>query len=235
MTQELFRTYKNVFDKSTIDNIWYLITHKKFEGLESPIKIGKESNVFSALTKQNRRVAVKIYRVSVCDFFKMSRYLSMDLRFRNVSRRKQIVLTWARREFANLLRAYKAGVSVPRPIALRGNVLVMEFIGSQHPEKPAPYALLKDSEITKNVFDKLIENIRKLYRAGLVHGDLSEFNILNREGEPIMIDLSHAVTILAPASHELLERDVSIICKFFNRKGIKCNDKDLMDYIKSQK
>ena len=50
MSTELFKTYKDIFDKFTINSLWELITQKKIEGLESPIKIGKESNVFSALT-----------------------------------------------------------------------------------------------------------------------------------------------------------------------------------------
>jgi len=223
MAKEIFKTYKDVFDSSTIEALWWLITHRKIEGLESPIKVGKESNIFSALTKQNQRLAVKIYRIAACNFFQMSRYLSMDKRFRQVKSRKQTVLTWAKREFTNLLRAYQAGVSVPKPIALRENVLVMEFLGNSYPDSPFPYPLLKDSCVQpQKTYAQLIENIKILYQsAKLVHGDLSEFNILNKNSSPIIIDLSHAISTLSPASHELLQRDIANICRFFNKKGLK--------------
>jgi len=99
---ELFKTYKNVFDDKTERAVWWLITHNKFEGLESPIKTGKESNVFSAITKSGERVAVKIFRINSSSFFKMSKYLEMDPRFRHVKSLRSVVLTWAKREFVNL-------------------------------------------------------------------------------------------------------------------------------------
>jgi RIO kinase 1 len=233
MTAEFFRTYKNVFDNSTIRSLWYLITHHKFEGLESPIKIGKESNVFSALTKENKRLAVKIYRISVCDFFKMAKYLSMDRRFRFTNNRKQIVLIWAQREFKNLMRAYENKVSVPQPIAIKDNVLVMKFIGAEHPGFPQAAKMLKDSPGDEKMMKLVIAEMKKLYRAGLVHGDLSEFNILNFNGKPVLIDLSHSVTLLSPSSNELLERDVEKICNFFCKKGFKLTKEDVLKEIKS--
>ena len=235
MSRDVFKTYKNVFDNSTIKSIWALITHKKIEGLESPIKVGKESNVFSALTKEKKRLAVKIYRIEVCDFFKMSRYLEMDIRFRFTRRRRQIVLTWAQREFKNLMKAYESKVSVPKPIAIKDNALVMQFIGNNYPENPQPASLLKDSPGDEKMPRLVIEEMKKLYKAGLVHGDLSEFNILNLNNKPVLIDLSHALTLFSPASSELLERDVENVCRFFNKKGFKLNKEDVLKEIKEWK
>jgi serine/threonine-protein kinase RIO1 len=67
--EDLLKAYKNVFDEGTMNSLWYHITHRQIEGLESPVKLGKESNVFSALTKDRKRVAVKIYRIMSADFF----------------------------------------------------------------------------------------------------------------------------------------------------------------------
>ena len=233
--EDLLKAYKNVFDEGTMNSLWYLITHRQIEGLESPIKLGKESNVFSALTKDGKRVAVKIYRIVSADFFTMSRYLGMDIRFRKPERKKQIVLTWAKREFSNLLRAYKASVAVPMPIALRENILIMEFLGNQT-GLPGPFPLMKDSVDDENaprVYKSFIEEVRKLYKAGLVHGDLSEFNVLMNDEKPILIDLSHAITVLAPAAPELLDRDVDNIVRFFKKKGMKLERDEVKRYIKS--
>jgi len=230
--REFFRTYKNVFDASTINSIWSLITHNKIEGLESPIKIGKESNVFSALTKEHKRLAIKIYRISVCDFFKMEKYLAMDSRFRFTYRRRQIVLVWAQREFKNLLKAYESKVSVPKPLAIKDNVIVMEFIGNRHPQIPVSARMLKDDWGDEKMPDLVIKEMKKLYKTGLVHGDLSEFNILNRNNKPVIIDLSHAIPVLAQSSRELLERDIANVCRFFNKKGFKLNPEEVLKYIK---
>ena len=89
--EDLFKAYKDVFDEGTMNSVWYLITHRKFEGLESPIKLGKESNVFTALTKENKRICVKIHRIAASDFFTMSSYLAMDTRFRKPERKMQVV------------------------------------------------------------------------------------------------------------------------------------------------
>ena len=234
MSEELFKTYKDIFDKFTINSLWELITQKKIEGLESPIKIGKESNVFSALTKYNERVAVKVYRLNSVDFFQMSKYLEMDSRFRFTRRRKQIVLIWAQREFKNLMKAYENNVSVPKPIAIRGNAIVMQFIGNPYPDEPRAAPLLKDTPINEKMPGKVIEEMKKLYKAGLVHGDLSAFNILNYKNKPVIIDLSHAIPVLSNSSHELLERDVNNICRFFNKKGFDMNPVDVLKEIKGK-
>jgi RIO kinase 1 len=231
--QDFFKAYKNVFDFATVHAVWKLITEGWFEGLESPIKIGKESNVFSAITKHKQRIAVKIYRIAACDFFHMSRYLAMDKRFRPRKSRRSIVLSWAQREFKNLCRASNADISVPKPLAFEENVLAMKFIGKQLPEMPAAAPLMKDSFVNEEFFSLLIENVKKLYAAGLVHGDLSEFNVLNWNNKPIIIDLSHATPTSAPASAELLERDVKNLCRFFNKHGFKIEDAELLKEIKS--
>ncbi len=233
-----FKVFKNVFDEGTMKNIFEVLNHERMIGLESPIKIGKEANVFSGLDKNNKRVAFKIYRVASCDFFRMRRYLEVDPRFKLRSSRKAIIEIWARREFANLTKAKRNKVNVPKPLYLFKNVLVMEFIGNTKKEEPSEaYPLLKDS-IVKNpekFFQELIENIKRLYRANLVHGDLSEFNILNKNQKPIIIDLSHGVPANSNIADELLKRDILTLIKYFNKKGLKIDEKKQEKIIKEIK
>jgi len=229
-----FKVYKDVFDSSTINSVWRLITQGKIEGLESPIKIGKESNVFSALNKQNERLAVKIYRINAADFNKMYNYLAPDRRFRIVKNKRQIIMTWARREFINMEKAWQSGVSVPKPIAVNENVLIMEFIGEK--ENPVSYPLLKNyRENLDKIFESLLDSLKKLYQtAKLVHGDLSEYNILIRDSEPVIIDLSHAVPLNSPIAEELLIRDVKNTCNFFIKHGLKIDKEDILNKIKGK-
>ena len=69
--KEKFKTWGDVFDQFTQKTVYKLISRGHFEGLESPISIGKESNVFSAVKKDGTRVIAKIYRLETCDFNKM--------------------------------------------------------------------------------------------------------------------------------------------------------------------
>ena len=71
VTREKFKTYKNVFDNFTDRNIFKLSSQGHFDQMESPLFIGKESNVFTAL-KDNKRIIVKIYRLETCDFNRMN-------------------------------------------------------------------------------------------------------------------------------------------------------------------
>jgi RIO kinase 1 len=227
--KERFKTMHDVFDEFTNRTIFKLMTEGHFKGLESPINIGKESNVFSALTDQKNKVIVKIYRLETCDFNLMYSYIKDDPRYSNLKKkRRRIIFAWVQREYRNLMNAREAQVNVPTPIAFSNNVLVLESIGNN---VVAP--MLKDSipKNKKQFFDKIVDNIKKLYKAGLVHADLSAFNILNFRETPVFIDMSQATSIVHPRAEEFLERDIKNICTFFNKIGFKVDEKSTLKKI----
>lgn len=233
MFREKFKTLKNVFDLFTERNLFKLITQGYFEGLESPISIGKEANIFTALNKTKERLIVKIYRLSTCDFMKMYDYLKFDPRIKRLKRsRRQIIFVWAQREYRNLLKARAAGVSVPTPFTCLYNIIAMELIGVGDPAKR-----LKDSPPLDPVkfYDDLIFEIKKLYAAGLIHADLSPFNILNCKEHPVLIDFSQATTIDNPMSLEYLKRDIHNITTYFRRLEIKIDEEELLNDIQNFK
>ncbi len=231
--KERFKTMHGVFDDFTNRTVFKLITEGHFRGLESPINIGKESNVFSALTEEDKRVIVKMYRLETCDFNAMYDYIKDDPRYSKLKRKKRkVIFAWVQREYRNLMNAREAQVNVPIPITFSNNVLVLEFIGKNGEIAPK----LKD-EIPKNkkqFFDKTIDNIRKLYKAGLVHADLSAFNILNFNETPVFIDMSQATLLRHPRAEEFLQRDVKNICSFFNKIGLKVDEESAIIKIKKQ-
>ncbi len=226
VTKEKFKTRHSVFDDFTNRTIFKLISQGHFEGLQSPISVGKESNVFSALTKDGKKVIIKIYRLETSDFNRMYSYIRDDPRFVNLSNRKRdVIFTWCQREYRNLLRAREANVNAPLPIVFLNNVLVMEFIGDEEAALK-----LKDNipDEIKKYFDMLIDNIRKLYKSGFVHADLSQFNILNHKEEPVIIDWSHCTPLKGPNSKELLERDIKNVCNFFRKHGLNINEEKIL-------
>lgn len=226
--QEVFKTYKDVFDNYTIATILKLISKGMLDGLENPVSIGKEANIFTGRTR-GEQVMVKIYRIATCDFKRMYRYLEGDPRVKLPDKnRRRIIQAWAQREYRNLLKAREAGIRVPTPIAVLNNVLVMEFIGD---ENPAPK--LKDAypEKPEEFFNSIVNSLGKLYKAGLVHTDLSQFNILNHNEEPVFIDLSQATTLENPNAQEYLNRDIHNICKFFKKKGLTIDEEKVKRQI----
>lgn len=232
-SKEKFKTKHGVFDEFTNRTIFKLITQGHFRGLESPIFIGKESNVFSALTKENKKVIVKIYRLEACDFNQMYNYIKNDPRYVKLKRKKRnIIFAWAQREYRNLMIAREAQVNVPLPITFSNNVLVLEFVG-----KNDEIALRLNNKIPENkklFFDNIIENMRKLHKAGLVHADLSAFNILNFNETPVFIDMSQSTGLEHPQAEEFLVRDVKNVCQFFNKIGLKVKEEGVLRKIKKQ-
>ena len=231
--REEFKTWGDVFDQFTQKTVYKLITQGHFEGLESPISIGKESNVFSAIKKDGTRMMVKIYRLETCDFNRMFDYIKDDPRFVNLKRGKRnIIFSWVQREYRNLLKAREANVSVPTPSTFSNNVLVLEFIGDDGIFAPK----LKDGvpKNPKEFFEKIIANMKRLHKAGLVHADLSAFNILNLNEEPVFIDFSQCSTYESSRAIEFIERDVRNICTFFNKIGYKADEKKTMSFIRGK-
>ena len=100
--KEEWKIYKNVFDSATILNLVKLQSQGHFDGLESPIALGKEANIFSAL-KGKQKIIVKIYRVENCNFNKMYQYIAPDPRFAGMKKRRRLVIfSWVQREYRNL-------------------------------------------------------------------------------------------------------------------------------------
>ncbi len=213
---EDLKVASEVFDRSTLLSLYELVNKGVFEVLGGTIKTGKESHVLLA-QKGRRYIAVKIHRVVASDYRNMLRYIEGDPRFRDIRKnRRSVVYTWVTKEYKNLGRAFEAGIAVPKPLAYKNNCLAMEFIG----KGPLSYPMLKEAELDdpKGVFEAIVEATHGLYcRANLVHSDLSEYNVLMRGDEPVLIDLSHAVVREHPLAEEYLTRDVENLCRFFGK------------------
>jgi RIO kinase 1 len=229
---EQFKVEQSVFDDATLAALYKLVQDGYVQAFGGPISSGKEATVYSALGDEERgEVAVKVYRINASDFRDMREYLVGDPRFEELSGdKKRVVLAWTRKEYANLKRAQKAGVRVPDPIAVQRNVLVMEFLGSDGERAPT----LDDAHLEnpETAFEVVREYMRRLYDVGLVHGDLSEYNIIVHDGELVIIDLGQAVTIHHPNSGEFLTRDCANVAAFFQRQGMDVHGDDLEAWIR---
>jgi RIO kinase 1 len=127
------------------------------------------------------------------------------------------------------MRAQKAGVRVPNPIAVERNVLVMEYLGTE--EGRAKRLSEVDVENPGTAFEVVREYARRLYSSGLVHGDLSEYNVVFHEGQLVVLDMGQAVTVHHPNSREFLERDCENVASFFGRQGLEVSVDDMLEFV----
>jgi RIO kinase 1 len=227
---EQFKLDDGAFDDATYAAIYKLVQDGHVGAMGGPISTGKEANVYEALDGDGGDVAVKVYRINASNFKQMRDYLEGDPRFEGLrGDKKAVVLSWTRKEFSNLQRAAAAGVRVPEPLAVQRNVLVMELIGQ---EGDAADRLSEVSiENPETAYEVVREYVRRLYDAGLVHGDLSEYNIVVEEGELVVIDVGQAVTIHHPNHEDLLRRDCRNVANFFARQGADVSPDGLYEYV----
>ena len=212
---------ESVFDERTVFSLNKLLVNGPLARVEGIISAGKEANIYLGYDLNGNEVAIKIYKIDSNTSKWMRNYIIGDPRFKNIPRNvSKIIFLWASKEFKNLKRAHKVGLSVPDPLFVKNNILIMEYIGFE--SIPAP--LLKDIKKPKepiNLMNELLIFIKNLYqKAKLVHGDLSEFNILYHNQKPIVIDISQAVSIHHPKAEVFLVRDIKNIFKYFEKLGI---------------
>lgn len=225
-----FKIDRKVFDERTLLAIYKLLSKGIVKSVESFAMEGKESVVLSAKDSKDDWIALKVYRVEYCDFKSMWKYLVGDPRFVNIKKsRRAVVLAWCKREFKNLAIASRAGVSCPKPLAFNENILVLEFIGEKGKLASQLINVKLSPEDSQTVYDFILNEIGKMIKAGLVHSDLSAYNILIW-GQPYIIDFSQAVPLQHQLAKEFLLRDIKNINQYFKRLGVKTKtDEELFD------
>ena len=215
-------TLEEVFDRATLMVIYELLKSGILYEVHGVVNAGKEARVYWGKNKEGKDLAVKIYLTASAEFRKgMLKYIEGDYRFKGVKRdTRSLIFTWAQKEYRNLEQASRAKVRVPRPVAVKNNVLVMEFIG-----KNGVNASSLKEQVPSNpeeVYEVLLTYLKRLYRkAELVHGDLSEYNVMIWKGKPVIFDVAQAVPTSHPMAEFFLRRDLANVNRFFKRLGVK--------------
>jgi RIO kinase 1 len=219
---EEYDALEEVFDRSTLMTIYDLMNEGWIGEIYGAVKAGKESKLYWGRHPDGTELAIKIYLTVAAEFKKgMLAYIAGDPRFEHVKRTpRSLIYTWARKEYRNLSEAYRAKVRVPKPFTVKNNVLLMEFIG----EKGITAPLLREIELSnpEKIYKRLLMYIKRLYvKAKLVHGDLSEYNVMIWKGKPVIFDISQAVPLEHPNATQFLFRDIENINRYFRKLGVK--------------
>lgn len=211
--QEAFKIYEDVFDRSTLLTLYSLMSQGAVDEVHGIISKGKEANVFHGENQNGKEVAIKVYRVATTGFKTKWSYLTFDPRYRNVSKNpRKVVSMWAQREFSNL-KSLHGKIRSPEPIAVDNNVVVMEFLGKDG----LPYPLLKDEGPLdpEEDFKTVMDGCKAMYKEGLIHADLSEYNILVYDNL-YFIDFAQATVREDPRAEEFLKRDIENVHRYFS-------------------
>ena len=192
-----------------------------------PLMSGKEADVFVVRCGSKIRCA-KIYKEAAKRSFKKAAQYTEGRKVRNSRRaramekgskfgRKQQEETWQNAEVDALYRLASAGVRVPQPYGCFDGVLLMELITDEDGAvAPRLNDVAMSEEQALEDHALVMQYVVRMLCAGLVHGDLSEFNVLVDEDGPVIIDLPQAVDAAANNNaHAMLERDVSNMTEYY--------------------
>ena len=218
------KVMNEVLDKPAMLSMYGMINSHVISYVDGVISAGKESVVFRAVGGDDSYVALKVYLVTASNFKRRQQYIVGDPRFGRIrGGTRNMIKVWAQKEYRNMLQCTAADIPVPRPIRVSGSVLAMEFIGSNG----VPAKTLQVLPVCASDYADVLSIVSRMYHdTGLVHGDLSGYNIFRTDGGLVVFDLGSAIDIRHPGAHDLLKRDIRNITRFFVRKGLTVPDPD---------
>lgn len=217
----------------------WLITEDAAHQIERGIlKTGKEADVYLVdrrLGERRNLLAAKRYRsLARRQFRDDSRYRQPR---RTGNRRTDLAIEkgtraglafraeeWVANEFDTLGRLWSAGVSVPYPVQRSGNEIMLEYLGDDEAAAPRLVHAQLTGEQAEDLFAQAVANLRACAAQGIVHGDLSAYNMLVWEDRLFLIDFPQAVDPIAhPDGLRLLERDIANLCQWALRHRVECD------------
>ncbi|MCK5588436.1 MAG: serine/threonine protein kinase [Candidatus Lokiarchaeota archaeon] len=190
-----------------------LVRANTIEAIGMPIGVGKESDVYEALTPEKRSVAIKFHRLGRISFRQTRRLRSYTAGRKHLSWLQESQIA-ARREYVALKRIHPVISSVPEPIGQNRHCVAMELIEGEELSN-----ILEIEEPTA-ILTEIIEIVKTIFRScEIIHADLSEFNILvTPELTPIIIDWPQWANNKHPNAEAMLKRDISNVLTFFKKR-----------------
>ena len=135
---------------------------------------------------------------------------------------------WANAEWEALKRLWLLGVPVPYPVQIDGTEILMEFVTVDGFGAPRLAQTRPERPLLESYYEQLREAMAELARHGLVHGDLSAYNILAAGDRLVIIDLPQMVDLVGnPQAMDFLLRDCTNVCGWFQARGLAVDEHDL--------
>ncbi|USH00704.1 tyrosine protein kinase [Thermococcus argininiproducens] len=188
---------------------------------QTQIGVGKEADVYIGITPSEEKVAVKFNRIGRTSYTRIKLYRPDFIDKRHISW-LYISRLVAQREY-EALQLLNPIAKVPKPIAWNRHAIVMEFI------EGVELIELTDTDLTREealeILNKVLEEYKKIVEFGIIHSDMSLYNIvLKSNGDILIIDWPQYLTTGFPDAKYYLERDLQVLLNSFKKKwGVKLN------------
>jgi len=195
------------------------------EAFGKSLGVGKEADVFDALDPKGTRVAVKFHRLGRTSFRQTRRKRGYMVDHAGWLFQSRLA---AEKEYTALKLVYAHGVAVPQPISQNRHAIVMGVI------EGGELGRWREISEPEKVLEEILVNVKKAYlEAGVIHADLSEYNIiLQPDMHVLIIDWPQFVGVDHPNAGDLLARDVKNVLDFFSRKfGVTISSADVLDFV----
>lgn len=223
---------------------WVVVSQAAVDTELGILKTGKEADVFlldRGVPDDGPSVvlAAKRYRSDEHRAFHRSVAYTEGRRVRNTRdhramRRKSVhgravaAGQWAWAEWESLTRLWALGLPVPYPVQIDGTELLMEWITVDGETAPRLAQTRPDDTLLASYFSQLRELIGTMAQAGVVHGDLSAYNLLAAGERLVVIDLPQVVDLVGnPAGADFLMRDCTNVCSWFRGRGLDVDEHEL--------
>jgi RIO kinase 1 len=136
-------------------------------------------------------------------------------------------ISWLMHEYVTLQRLHSLGAATPRPIASGANALLMEYIGDRRQPAPALHAVTLGTAEARTLYAEVMRNVELMLAQGIIHGDLSAYNILYWQGKVTLIDFPQVTTAIANSNAwTILQRDVQRVNEYFALQGVPVDPSD---------
>jgi len=202
-----------------------LVKSNVLEAFGKSLGVGKEADVYDALNPKGERIAVKFHRLGRISFRQTVRKRSYTTEHTGWLFQSRAA---AEKEFQALNLVFPKGVAVPEPISQNRHVIAMGMI------EGAELARWIELPKPENILKEVLRNVRKAYlKAGVIHADLSEYNVILKPNMHILIiDWPQYITKGHPNAQQLLMRDIKNILQYFKRKHmLKVKLKEALEYV----
>jgi len=233
-----------------IDSLGGFYEQKWFDDVIQIVKGGKEASVYQCkgnATSGQELLAAKVYRPRIFralrndTLYREGRALLDDdgLVVKNAGKLKAVQkgssfgkdvthTSWIQHEVNNMRVLHAAGLDVPRYFESGDNAILMEYIGDADTAAPTLIDVDLDPAEARPLFQRTLHNLEEMLRLGIVHGDLSAYNILYWDGKITLIDFPQAIHPHQNSNaYTIFERDVTRVCDYFTRQGVKSDPKRL--------
>jgi RIO kinase 1 len=229
---------------------WLIAEPDAYEEYElGPLKTGKEAEVFlieRVLGDRSCLLALKRYRpravtrkgeLQALGFQRSASFVN-DHAYRAARRlpdrraqraadtktafgRRVLAAAWPAEEAKMLRVVWHAGVHVPYPVSDAGDGVLMQFLGDRGGAAPSLATARLDRQTSARAAAQVVEDLHRMVGAGVVHADLSPYNVLWWRDQAWLIDWPQAVDLAANVQAlEFLARDLQNLAKWFSRQGV---------------